>query len=84
MTIPVSLANHTELSLKAKGLYLFLSSLPSESTISLEFLSSLLPEGMFAIAAAVRELQKWGYLNKTRLRREDGTFFWTWELEGNP
>lgn len=83
LAIPVSLAKSEEVTLKAKGLYLFLSTLEDDSTISLEFLSSVLPEGLFAISAAVRELQKAGYLTKTRLRREDGTFFWTWELGAN-
>jgi hypothetical protein len=62
------------LSLKAKGMLAYLLSKPDNWQVSDRQLSTIGPDGRTAVQAALKELETYGYLNRTRVRREDGTF----------
>ncbi|MGW4164314.1 helix-turn-helix domain-containing protein [Streptomyces sp. NPDC004788] len=68
------LAQHRELSLLAKGLAVYIQSLPAGASVGIKAIAALHPESELRIAAALRELEKHGYLKRTRQRRPDGTF----------
>lgn len=59
------------LSLKAKGLLSYMLSLPDNWDYSIKGLETTLKEGREAIRAALKELEKFGYLNRKRLRDEN-------------
>lgn len=56
------------LSLKAKGLLSLMLSLPPEWDYSANGLATLLPDGRDGVQAALRELEKHGYLQRTQTR----------------
>ena len=60
------------LSMKAKGLFTLLLSLPESWDFSLKGLASISKEGVDAIREAVRELEKFGYIVRTRIRNAKG------------
>ena len=60
------------LSLKAKGLLSQMLSLPEEWDYTLKGLSQINREGIDAIREAVRELERAGYVTRTRVRNEKG------------
>lgn len=64
------------LSLKARGLLCTCMSLPPDWNFSIRGLASVCKEGRDAIAAALTELERAGYLRRNRIqgRSEDGTF----------
>ncbi|MFI5794847.1 helix-turn-helix domain-containing protein [Streptomyces sp. NPDC051677] len=66
------LAQHRELSLLAIGLAVHLQSLPSGVRVDIKTLTARFPEGATRIAAALRELEKHGYLRRERKRIPDG------------
>ncbi|MEU6928502.1 hypothetical protein AB0A05_04990 [Streptomyces sp. NPDC046374] len=68
------LAQHRELSLLAKGLALYLQSLPAGASVGIKAIAALHPESELRVAAAMRELEKHGYLARTRERLPDGRF----------
>lgn len=61
-----------DLSLKAKGLLSQMLSLPEDWDYSLEGLSRINKEGIDAIRTAIRELERFGYLERHRVRDELG------------
>ena len=61
-----------DLSLKAKGLLSQMLSLPEEWDYTLKGLSQINKEGIDAIREAVRELERAGYVTRTRVRNEKG------------
>ncbi|MET7786486.1 helix-turn-helix domain-containing protein [Streptomyces sp900116325] len=66
------LAQHRELSLTAIGLAAHIQSLPAGSKIGIRFLANRFPESETRIAAALRELEAQGYLQRTRERLPSG------------
>ncbi len=66
------LAQHAELSLLAIGLGTHIQSLPRGARIDIKTLAARFPEGVARIAAALRELEKHGYLRRERLRVPGG------------
>jgi hypothetical protein len=66
------LAQHPDLSLVARGLALYLQSLPAGASVDIKTLASRFPEGRDRIAAALRDLETHGYLRRTRERVPDG------------
>ncbi|MGW4222334.1 helix-turn-helix domain-containing protein [Streptomyces bauhiniae] len=66
------LAQHADLSLLAIGLGTHIQSLPRNSRIDIKTLAARFPEGVTRIAAALRELEKHGYLRRERLRIPGG------------
>ncbi|MFD4541180.1 helix-turn-helix domain-containing protein [Streptomyces bauhiniae] len=66
------LAQHADLSLLAIGLGTHIQSLPRGARIDIKTLAARFPEGVTRIAAALRELEKHGYLRRERLRIPSG------------
>ena len=61
-----------DLSLKAKGLLSFMLSLPEDWDYTLKGLSIVNREGVDAIREAIKELEKAGYVTRSRKRNEKG------------
>ncbi len=61
-----------DLSLKSKGLLSQMLSLPEEWDYTLKGLSQINREGIDAIREAIRELERAGYVTRTRVRNEKG------------
>ncbi|WP_328310964.1 helix-turn-helix domain-containing protein [Streptomyces sp. NBC_00442] len=66
------LAQHRELSLLAIGLAVHIQSLPAGARIGIKVLADRFPEGETRIAAALRELEAYGYLRRSRERLPSG------------
>ena len=70
------MSNHhlrnADLSLKSKGLLSQMLSLPEEWDYTLKGLSQINREGIDAIREAIRELERAGYVTRTRVRNEKG------------
>ncbi|MER6284703.1 helix-turn-helix domain-containing protein [Streptomyces sviceus] len=66
------LAQHPELSLVARGLALYIQSLPAGAPVDIKTLAARFPEGRDRIAAALRDLETHGYLRRTRERTPTG------------
>src|SRR5690606_35641851 len=66
------LAQHRELSLLAIGLGTHLQSLPKGAPADIKTLTARFPEGATRIAAALRELERHGYLRRARVRTPSG------------
>lgn len=72
------------MSLKAKGVLMYLCSRPENSQFSIARLSKVLKEGDFAMRSAVKELINFGYLEIKRVRT-DGKFSGTvWKYSDCP
>lgn len=89
-----AMSNHhlrnTELSLKAKGLHSQMLSLPDTWKYSIEGLAKINKEGVTIINNILIELEKFGYLKRTRARNAarqlKGTVYDVYEepIDGNP
>ncbi|WP_405980230.1 helix-turn-helix domain-containing protein [Streptomyces sp. NBC_00158] len=66
------LAQHQALSLVAIGLAVHIQSLAAGTGIGIKQLAARFPEGEIRIAAALRELEAAGYLERTRVRTPEG------------
>ncbi|WP_063734888.1 helix-turn-helix domain-containing protein [Streptomyces sp. RTd22] len=66
------LTQHRDLSLTAIGLGAHIQSLPDGASIDIRTLAERFPEGRDRIAAALRELEAYGYLERVRERTPDG------------
>ncbi|MFF2570246.1 helix-turn-helix domain-containing protein [Streptomyces sp. NPDC058084] len=66
------LAQHSELTLVARGLALLLQSLPAGSAVGVKAIAAQVPESELRVARAMRELEAHGYLLRTRERLPDG------------
>ncbi|WP_328911395.1 helix-turn-helix domain-containing protein [Streptomyces sp. NBC_00234] len=66
------LAQHRGLSLVAIGLSVHIQSLPSGARIGIKVLATRFPESETRIASALRELERHGYLQRTRSRLPSG------------
>ncbi|WP_184503077.1 helix-turn-helix domain-containing protein [Streptomyces botrytidirepellens] len=66
------LTQHRELSLTAIGLAAHIQSLPDGAPVDIRTLAERFPEGRERIAAALRELEAYGYLERVRERTSDG------------
>ncbi|MEU9002752.1 helix-turn-helix domain-containing protein [Streptomyces sp. NPDC048551] len=66
------LAQHRALSLVAIGLALHIQSLPAGAKVGIKALADRFPEGEVRIAAALRELEAHGYLERSRVRTPEG------------
>ncbi|MGW7363141.1 hypothetical protein ACWGI8_06870 [Streptomyces sp. NPDC054841] len=69
------LAQHRELSCLAIGLAVHIQSLRDGSPVDIRTLAEKFPEGRDRFAAALRELEKHGYIERVRQPLDDGT--WT-------
>lgn len=72
--VPNAWMRDTRLSRKARGLLAELLTHRVGWEITLESLVAGGPEGRDAVRSAIKELERCGYLERQRARREDGTF----------
>ena len=63
-----------EMSLKAKGLLSLMLSLPEDWDYSINGLATLSKDGRDSVMSALQELEKFGYLTRTRIVNEKGHF----------
>ena len=63
-----------EMGLKAKGLLSLMLSLPDSWNYSVSGLVSLSKDGKDGVMSALAELEKFGYLTRTRVQNEKGQF----------
>ncbi|MFI8827025.1 helix-turn-helix domain-containing protein [Streptomyces sp. NPDC053431] len=66
------LAQHRELTLVARGLALYLQSLPAGTSVGIKAIAARVPESELRVARAMRELEAHGYLARVRERLPDG------------
>lgn len=66
------LAQHPDLSLTAIGLATHIQSLPDGALVGIKVLAAKFPEGETRIASVLRELEKHGYLSRTKERLPSG------------
>ncbi len=76
-------AQDRRLSLRARGVLLFVLSLPPEQHFTAKWLESQVPEGREAVRAALRELEMHGYLRRERTSR-GGTWVWDQVISDAP
>lgn len=72
-TITNTVTMDRTLSLKAKGLFLQLASLPDTWDFSIEGLTYLVRDGKDGIRSTIIELENHGYLKRERIRNENGS-----------
>ncbi|RPE43055.1 hypothetical protein EDD90_6226 [Streptomyces sp. Ag109_O5-1] len=66
------LLQHPELSSMARGIGSYIQSLPEGAPVGIKALAEQLPEGEIRIAAALRELEKYGFHLRTKERLPSG------------
>ncbi|MEW1718557.1 hypothetical protein [Streptomyces sp. NPDC093109] len=66
------LAQHPDLSFCAIGLATYIQSLPEGAPVDIRTLAARFPEGRERIAAAMRELEAHGYIERRRMRTPEG------------
>lgn len=76
--------NDSALSFRARGLLVWLLDKPDDWETSVERLASQTTEGEFAITSACRELERAGYLARTKTRGEDGRWHGEWLIQERP
>ncbi|MFF4604008.1 helix-turn-helix domain-containing protein [Streptomyces sp. NPDC001339] len=78
------LAQHSELSFLARGLATYIQSLPEGAPVDIRTLAQQSREGRDRIAAALRELEAYGYLERVRQRMPDGRIITVTNYYNNP
>ncbi|MFD9356901.1 helix-turn-helix domain-containing protein, partial [Streptomyces sp. NPDC060031] len=68
------LAQHRSLSLVAIGIAVHIQSLPDGAPVGIKALASRFPEGEVRVASALRELEAYGYLERSRVKLPNGQF----------
>lgn len=63
-----------EMSLKAKGLLSLMLSLPDAWDYSIEGITTLSKDGKSSVMSAMKELEKFGFLKRTRTKSKNGKF----------
>lgn len=66
----------SRLSWKAKGLMAYMLSMPDDWTFYMDELQKHATDGKSSFRSGFNELKKLGYVERKRIQREDGTFFW--------
>lgn len=72
--IPGGVVSDKALSLRAKGLYAMILSLPSSWTCSIQYLTEESGESKHVVCKTVRELESKGYLERRQIIDENGCF----------
>ncbi|MFJ6610632.1 hypothetical protein ACIQPT_10170 [Streptomyces sp. NPDC091289] len=78
------LSQHRDMSLLAIGLGTHIQSLPAGRRIGIKALAAIFPESEVRIAAALRELERHGFLRRTRERGRGGRFVMRTESYNHP
>lgn len=76
-TAPNLLLNNKNISLSAKGMYTYMNSKPENWEFSIGGLVSQLKEGKDKIKSTIKELEKFGYLERKKYNTSNGR--WAWE-----
>lgn len=71
---PNELVNNPEISFKAKGLFSFIQSKPEDWDFSAKTISEQSREGVDSISEGLRELERAGYLVRSKFKKDTG--FW--------
>ena len=74
--LPNHVLNDTRLSLEARGLLAYLLSKPNHWRVNSRALVHISPAGRDKIQRILRELERYGYLERRRVRGEGGKFVW--------
>jgi hypothetical protein len=77
-------AQDRRLSLRARGVLLFVLSLPPEKLFTAKWLESEVPEGREAVRSALRELEAHGYLRRERKHAANGKWEWAQVISDAP
>jgi len=77
---PNELLNNSSISLKAKGLYVYMQSKPPEWSFSLDKISYQNKDGKDSVRNAINELIQSGHLTKKRVGRAGGAVNFTYQL----
>lgn len=72
------------LSLKSKGLFTIILSLPDTWSFSNSGLCSLCMEGKTSVDSAIKELKDNGYLKTIRKQNDKGKFYYDYDVYENP
>lgn len=74
----------TRLSLKTIGLLSIMLSLPDDWDYSVHGMSTICREGIPAVRTALVELERFGYLKRTRVRTDEGKFDYVYDIYERP
>ena len=75
LTVTVNtVINDSNLSFKARGLFIFIQSRPEESSLSVEKLANFSKDGKESIRSGLKELETAGYLKRVQTYEESGQF----------
>jgi hypothetical protein len=77
-------AQDRRLSLKARGILLYVLSLPPDRTFSAAWLEAQVPEGRESVRAGLAELERCGYFRRTKKRGERGHWVWDQVISDAP
>lgn len=76
--------NDARLRWETRGLLAYLFSKPNNWQVRLNDLENQGPAGNHKIKQMLRDAQKHGYINRIRIARKDGTFYWITEVYESP
>jgi hypothetical protein len=74
VTLDSRAVNDKRLSFRSRGVHAWLMEKPDNWTVRAESIAAQGPEGRDAIRTALRELERFGYLVRSKIRHEDGTW----------
>ena len=84
-TIGNELIQNPALSWKARGIIIYLLSMPEDWLFNLEDLSNRAPEGRSALRSGIKELEDLGYVHIVRERQDNGQWDgWIWYVYEEP
>jgi len=84
-TIGNNLIQNTALSWKARGLIIYLLSMPDDWNFNLSDLANRAPDGRAALRSGIKELKEQGYIEIVKERSNGGQFDgWTWYVYEDP
>tara|TARA_R110002020_G_scaffold288669_2_gene504131 strand:- start:3990 stop:4790 length:801 start_codon:yes stop_codon:yes gene_type:complete len=75
---------NNKLSAKAKGILIYLLSRPKEWYASVTDITKNFKDGTDAVKSALKELEKFMYLDRTKTRKPDGTFLTIYNVYESP
>lgn len=76
--------NDERLSWETRGLMGYLLSKPNDWTVRFEDLVKKGPAGAYKVRKMLKELRKYGYMNRIRIQVDGGTFEWETEIYESP
>lgn len=74
----------SSLSAAARGVLATALSLPTDTSVSIESLTAILPDGRTAVSNALSALEKRGYFKRERKNTDNGRFRWELTFSGDP